>query len=83
MKTKFDIKSMAFGIMLGSVAVFSIAAATREATPVWEYQFLYQLTAPNRNLIGAINEAAIEHWEVVGYASSENGQSVLLKRAKK
>jgi hypothetical protein len=33
MKTKFDIKSMALGILLGAVAVFSIAAATREAAP--------------------------------------------------
>ena len=83
MKTRFDIKSMALGVCLGAVAVFSIAAATREATPIWEYKCLYQLTAPSRNLIGAINEAANEGWEVVGYAVSENGESVLLKKAKK
>ncbi len=82
MKTTLDIKSMALGIVLGAVTVFCIGAATREATPIWEYTFVYQVTAPNHNLLGAINTAATEGWEVVGY-SADNGVSALLKRAKK
>ncbi len=82
MKIKMDIKSLALGILLGAITVFSIAAATRESTPTWEYQFLYLHSVPNHNLIGAINTAAIEGWEVVNY-TADNGMSVLLKRARK
>ena len=87
MITQIPVRSVFIGAVLGVVGVLSIGAAMRPGT-VFEYKFVrqYRLTnneASPQTFEQAINAAAAEGWEVVGYAAGgEGGASVLVRKAK-
>lgn len=82
MKTKFDIKSIICGALLGAVLVFTIGAATGTTRVAWEYRVI--MAPPVATMEKAMNTAADEGWEVVGVATDTNvGAFTVFRRAKK
>ena len=82
MKTKFDIKSIVCGVLLGAGIVFTVGAATAVPKITWEYRVLKG--QPVSEMESALNVAAAEGWELVGVATDTNvGAFTVVRRAKK
>jgi hypothetical protein len=93
MKEKIQIKSLVLGVVLGAALVLSIAAAIpvnpSYNSNAWEYRFFDQRKIVEQgkqpgnasdNLEPLLNRLTTEGWEVVNYADTDHGVSVLLKR---
>ncbi len=71
MKTKFDVRSVICGALLGAVAVFTVAAANAKRTS-WEYTAQYfNGSHPDTT---AITKLGDEGWEMVGHFAGPEGK---------
>jgi hypothetical protein len=86
MKTKFDIKSMVLGALLGAATFFSVAAAADERA-VWEYQVVTGTVfgSDSKGQLGdAINTAANQGWQFVSAShSTERYGFAIMRRDKR
>ena len=84
MKKKIDIKSMVFGALLGTVIVFSVAAAN-DGRAVWEYKVVAgTVLGTEAPLDNVINRSVNEGWEFVSAAhSTERYGFAVMRREKK
>ena len=83
MKEKIDIKSLAFGAVLGAVITFSIAAATGGGRTAREYRVVPAKVLQSE-LEKAINASVAEGWEFVSASPLGNdwGFAVLSRQKK-
>jgi len=85
MKSKFDLKSILFGILLGGVVVASIGAADISRPATFEYKTL-DVNSSATDLDRKLNEAASEDWTVVATSlktGDGNRTLVICKRARR
>ena len=81
MKTKFDIKSIVCGTLLGAAIVFTVGAAGQSQRTTWEYRVLHE--QPVATMEKALNSAAADGWEFVGVTTDpSSGTFSVLRRPK-
>ena len=85
MKNIVNINSLLLGILIGSVAVLGIAAATGSGSRAsWEYKVFSGGSGNVQALAEPLNNADREGWEAVGVSYAEGaGTFALMKRARK
>jgi hypothetical protein len=83
MNQQIHLKSLVCGAFLGALLTFSIAAATRDGEPVWEYRVV-DGRVPGKSFEEEINRQVHDGWEFVSASHEvDRWAFAVLKRVKK